>query len=71
MKVNKTQAVLFMYGLLYKHEFLYKEEVMTILEINNLTFLRYIQELRAYLSNFDTGRELLYSNKDKRYILIK
>lgn len=69
MKVNKTQALLFMYDRLIKNGSLCKEEVMNELEISNLTFLRYIQELRAYLYNFDNDKELLYSNRNANYVL--
>lgn len=70
MKVNKTQALLFMYELLLTKGSFTKEEVMNEIEINNLTFLRYIQELRAYLFNFNNEAELLYSTKDKKYLLV-
>lgn len=71
MKVNKTQALLFMYELLLTKGSFTKEEVINEIEINNLTFLRYIQELRAYLFNFSNESELLYSIKDKKYLLVK
>lgn len=71
MKVNKTQALLFMYELLLTKGSITKEEVLSEIEINDLTFLRYIQELRAYLFNFNNKAELLYSNKDKKYLFVK
>lgn len=70
MKVNKTQALLFMYELLLTNGLFTKEEVISEIEISNLTFLRYIQELRAYLYNFNNSLELVYSSKSKKYLLV-
>lgn len=71
MKVNKTQALLYMYELLIKKGSFSKEEILNKIDINDLTFLRYVQELRAYLVNFHEYLELQYSSKDQRYLLIK
>lgn len=69
MKVNKTQALLYMYSLLMKKNYLTKQEVQSEIGINNLTFARYIQELRAFLCNFYIGYELVYVKKDDVYVL--
>lgn len=69
MKVNKAQALLYMYSLLIKNHHLTKKEVQSEIAINNLTFSRYIQELRAFLYNFYTGYDLVYVKRDGLYIL--
>ncbi len=69
MKVNKTQGVLFMYSLLLEKKEIAKEDIMAELEINELTFYRYIQELRAFLCNFNCNKELIYERSNNKYYL--
>lgn len=52
-----------------KNHYLIKSDVQSELLINNLTFARYIQELRAFFYNFYTGYEITYVKKDDMYIL--
>lgn len=69
MKVNKTQGVLFIYTILLEKKSFTKEEIISCLEINELTFYRYIQELRAFLCNFNYAQELIYKKSDCKYYL--
>ncbi len=70
MKANKTQSVLFIYTVLLEKKEMTKKEIMNYLDINELTFYRYIQELRAFLCNFNYAKELIYErNEDKYYLL--
>ena len=69
MKVNKTQALLYILSTLVKFGYISKEDITQEIEISDLTFRRYIQELRAYLANFDSGRELIYDKKEDKYVL--
>ncbi len=69
MKVNKTQGVLFIYSILLEKKEIRKEEIMNRLEINELTYYRYIQELRSFLYNFNCCKELIYERKDGTYYL--
>ena len=71
MKVNKTQALLYIYSLLIKEKKIVKSNIMSKLEISDLTFVRYIQELRAYIYNFFTGYEIIYVKKDDMYVLVQ
>lgn len=71
MKVNKTQAILFMYDVLLQKGTLNKIDIISELEITNLTFLRYIQELRAYFCNFANEYELIYSKEKDHYFLVR
>ena len=71
MKVNKTQALLYIYSLLIKEKKIVKSNIMSKLEISDLTFVRYIQELRAYFYNFFTGYEIIYVKKDDMYVLVQ
>ena len=70
MKVNKTQALLYMYDCLISRGYITKEHICSEIKISNLTFLRYIQELRAYLCNFAPYQELVYSRNNEKFILI-
>ncbi len=69
MKVNKTQGVLFIYTLLLEKNKIKKEEIMNRLEINELAYYRYIQELRSFLYNFNCCKELIYKREDEAYYL--
>lgn len=69
MKINKTQAVLFIFEQLLKHKQISKSDVQAIINISDLAFRRYIQELRAYLVNFNEDYEIIYSRRDDLYLL--
>ena len=71
MRVNKTQALLYIFELLLSEGSIKKEDIMQQIEISSLTFKRYMQEIRAYAFNFYKKYELIYSRKDSRYILKK
>ena len=69
MKVNKTQALLFMLMTLLRDEKLSKAHVLQEIDISDLTFRRYMQELRAFLYNFNTAREIEYNRHEDTYYL--
>lgn len=69
MRVNKTQALLYIFEALLKEGSIKKEDMMQQLEITSLTFKRYMQEIRAYAFNFFKKYELIYSRKEDRYYL--
>ncbi len=70
MKVNKTQAVIYMATLLVTNHQLRKQDVVSELELTDITFLRYIQEIRAFLANFYPYFELIYSRDKNEYRLL-
>ena len=70
MKVNKTQATMFILSLLLKNKELSKSDVLGVLEISSLTFSRYIQEIKAYLLNFNVPYEIKYFRCNDKYRLI-
>ena len=53
MRVAKSQGVLYIFNLLLKNKYIIKENIMNDLEITELTFWRYIQEIRAFIFNFN------------------
>lgn len=71
MKVNKTQGVLFIFNMLIEQRSISKREVMSVLEISDITFKRYMQELRAYIDNFGKDYQLVYTRSEDQYYLKK
>ena len=70
MKVNKTQALMFILMMLMKNKSFSKSEIMNQIDISDLSFRRYMQELRAFLVNFNYGYELQYSKTEEKYFLV-
>lgn len=71
MKVNKTQGVLYLLTMLLSGKQLQKNSIKTDLEITDLTFKRYIQELRAFFVNFSLNYEIEYDREKMEYCLKK
>lgn len=69
MKVNKTQALMYLLNVLITNKQISKEYIKNKLEISDLTFRRYMQEIRAYLANFELPYELKYSKSEEAYYL--
>ena len=69
MKVNKTQSLLFIFNMLLEKGFVEKNDIISLLEISDITFKRYMQELRAYIANFNKQYELVYSRSNQKYYL--
>lgn len=69
MKVNKVQAIIYMFSLLQKSKKITKDEVCQKILISDVSFRRYIQEIRAFLINFNEPYELIYLKKDDAYLL--
>lgn len=69
MKVGKTQAIVFIYEQLLKNKTISKEDIQNVISISDVTFRRYIQELRAYLVNFNKDYEIVFEKKYEKYLL--
>ena len=70
MKVMKGQGLLYIFNILKSRGYIKKEEITNELEITDLSFWRYIQEIKAFIYNFNLPCELIYDRKSERYILI-
>ena len=70
MKYRKSLALLFIYGLLCSQKSVTKEEIMNKLDISEIAFWRYLQDIRAFLMEFDPGKELIYQKRDQTYRLV-
>ena len=58
-----------MFSLLQKSKKITKDEVLQTISLSDVSFRRYIQEIRAYLINFNEPYELVYLKKDDAYLL--
>ena len=68
MKVKKAQALLYMFSMLYENNCFSKIEIMDELEINEQQFKRYMQELRAFLDNFNYQYEIKFIRNTGKYV---
>ena len=69
MNVSKVQAIIYIFKLLLEQGFIKKKDIQETIEIEDVTFRRYIQDLRAYLVNFNEPFELKYDKSEDKYIL--
>ena len=69
MKVVKSQCVLYMFYILKEKGQLTKEDVMSELEISELAFWRYVQEIKAFIYNFNLSYDLKYDREQNLYSL--
>ncbi|HBN00198.1 MAG TPA: hypothetical protein DD384_03040 [Firmicutes bacterium] len=68
---KKNVSLLYIYDKLLKDRCLCKKEVQAELLINNLTFKRYIRDIRNYLSFMNRGEEIYYDKDTDLYWLKK
>lgn len=71
MKVMKGQGLLYIFNILKNRGYVKKEEILNALEITDLSFWRYIQEIKAFIYNFNLPYELIYDRRSERYVLIE
>ncbi len=69
MRVVKSQGLLYIFENLKNEGFIRKEDVLSELNINDLSFWRYIQEIKAFIYNFNLPYELKYDRKNAVYRL--
>lgn len=69
MKVMKGQGLLYIFNMLKNRGYVKKEDIINDLEISELSFWRYIQEIKAFIYNFNLPYELIYDRKNERYYL--
>ena len=69
MHVGKVQAILYIFEQLLKKQSITKREIQSVLSISDVTFRRYIQEIRAFLSNFNEPYEIKYIKNNDSYVM--
>jgi hypothetical protein len=70
MKVTKTQAVLALYDDFLQKKVLRKKDYLAQVEVSDISFKRYISELRCYFMNFAPRFDIAYRRKEDAYYLI-
>ena len=71
MSLTKGQTLLYLYNKLEKERSLIKADAMELAGLTDITFKRYIAEIRSYLLNFEPGTEIKYIRKRDIYVLTK
>ncbi len=71
MKASKSQGMMFILNMLITNGRIDKKTVIKTLGISNLTFRRYMQELRAFYFNFMDHEEVVYDKASDSYFLEK
>ena len=71
MKVNKTQALMLILKDLLEKKEIRKENYKDLFEIDDTRFHRYMQEMRAFIANFNLDFEVRYNKALDKYVLIK
>ncbi|MDY4849480.1 MAG: hypothetical protein SO176_04440 [Bacilli bacterium] len=69
MKVSKTQAVLLILSMLLEKGNVSKEEIKDMIEVSDLSFKRYMQEIRAFIANFNLCIEVVYNRETNKYYI--
>ena len=69
MRVNKAQAILYIFDMLKEQKYIIKSQILSELNISELTFWRYMQEIRAYIYNFNKSYDLKYNRSEDKYYL--
>ena len=70
MRIKKPQVVIFMHETLLLNKFLVSTEIKEKFELDDKTFYRYIQELKAYYSNMFKQEKIIYNKAEKKYFLV-
>ena len=68
---KKNVSILYIYDKLLNNRYLDKKEVQAELLINDLTFKRYIKDLREYFSSMRKDEEIYYDRDSDLYWLKK
>lgn len=68
---KKNVSILYFYDKLLNNRYLDKKEVQAELLINDLTFKRYIKDLREYFSFMRKDEEIYYDRESDLYWLKK
>jgi len=71
MKVRKVQALIYIFKILLEKGYIKKKDIQETISLQDVAFRRYIQELRAYLLNFNEPYEIIYNKGEDIYLLKK
>jgi|LAHS01.1.fsa_nt_gb hypothetical protein len=68
MKLSKAEAVLYLYDHFLENHVVIKEDTLFSIEITDLTFRRYMSEIRCYLQEFHPEMEIHYRKGEGVYL---
>ena len=71
MKVNKSQGLVYIFYMLLTNKQISKNDVLNELNITELSFWRYIQEIKAFICNFNIPLDVVYDRSNNVYCLVK
>lgn len=71
MKVNKSQGLVYIFYMLLTNKQISKNDVLNELNITELSFWRYIQEIKAFICNFNIPLDVVYDRSNNIYCLVK
>ena len=71
MDLTKGQALLYIYNKLESEKMIIKTDIMDQCGLTDITFKRYIAEIRAYVKQFEDYHEIKYVRKKDIYLLVK
>ena len=71
MKVNKSQGLVYIFYMLLMNKQISKNDVLNELNITELSFWRYIQEIKAFVWNFNIPLDVVYDRSNNVYCLVK
>ena len=69
MKIFKSQAILRLYSTLIKERNIDKKIMIKELNLSNITFNRYLAEIRSYLERYEPNYVLVYRRHNDLYVL--
>lgn len=69
--LTKGQTLLYIYNKLESEKVIIKAEIMDQCKLTDITFKRYIAEIRAYIKSFESNHEIKYVRKKDIYLLVK
>jgi hypothetical protein len=67
MRVNKSQAIMYLFEAFLADGYIKKKTVMEELEVTEMTFRNYINEMKCFFSNFNRNEEIFYDKKADLY----
>lgn len=68
MKLSKAEAVLYLYDHFIENHVVIKEETLKAIDVSDLTFRRYMSEIRCYLQEFHPEMEIHYRKGEGVYL---
>lgn len=69
MKLKKVQVLLFIHEKLLTEKEVNPAQIKEMFELEDKTFYRYIQELKAYFANMFKTEKIVYCKSKKMYYL--